>query len=168
MLLIDELLFVQIVVFKLIKDDVMEGLGCGYDVIGVLNIGKNEVIGVEVVVNGQVIENLSIQINGVVMDFEILEFVFSLDSVGLLLVLFVNKSFYVQVCYQLMEDFVFGGDFIYKDKMIGGQFDIGLNGLEVLFYSLVNLFVLYNMIEDLMVCVNFGNVFDKEYYIFIY
>ncbi|AYA63468.1 TonB-dependent receptor [Alteromonas sp. RKMC-009] len=160
----DESLFVQLAAFKLTKDDVMEGAGRGYDVTGSLNTGKHEVTGVEVAVNGQVTEALSIQISGAIMDSEILESVSSPDSVGLPLALFANKSFYAQARYQLTEDFAFGGDFTYKDKMTGGQPDTGSSGPVVPSYNLVNLFALYNFTDDITVRLNFGNVFDKEYY----
>ena len=98
------------------------------------------------------------------MDSEILESVSSPDSVGLPLALFANKSFYAQARYQLTEDFAFGGDFTYKDKMTGGQPDTGSSGPVVPSYNLVNLFALYNFTDDITVRLNFGNVFDKEYY----
>lgn len=164
MSLIDESLFVQVAAFKMTKDDVMEGSGRGYDVTGALNTGKNEVSGVEVAINGQLTENLSIQINGAVMDSEILESASNPDSIGLPLALFANKSFYAQARYQLTEDFAFGGDFTYKDSMTGGQPDTGSTGPEVPSYRLVNLFALYNMTDDLTVRVNLGNALDKEYY----
>jgi catecholate siderophore receptor len=160
----DEQLFVQVSAFRLTKDDIMEGAGRGYDVTGALNTGKHEVKGVEVAMNGQVTEELSVQISAAKMESEILESASNPDSVGLPLALFANESFYAQARYQLTEDFAFGGDFTFKGSMTGGQPDTGSTGPKVPAYRVFNLFASYNVSEALTARLNFGNVFDKEYY----
>ena len=160
----NESLFLQVAAFRLTKDDIMEGAGRGYDVTGALNTGKHEVTGVEVALSGQLTDALSIQVNAASMDSEILESQSNPDSVGLPLALFANNSMYAQARYQLTEDFAFGGDFTYKDKMTGGQPDTGSTGPEVPAYRVFNLFATYNFSEALTGRLNFGNVLDKEYY----
>ncbi|WP_462159501.1 TonB-dependent receptor [Pseudoalteromonas sp. GB56] len=160
----DESLFVQLAAFRLTKDDIMEGAGSGYEVTGALNTGKHEVKGVEIAVNGQLTDELSIQISAAKMDSEILESASNPESVGLPLALFAKESLYAQARYQLTEDFAFGGDVTYKGRMTGGQPDTGSTGPEVPSYTVYNLFATYNFSENLTTRVNFGNVFDKEYY----
>lgn len=164
MSLLDESLFVQVAAFRLDKDGIMEAAGRGYDVTGALNTGKSRVEGIEVAVNGQLTEKLSIQVSGATMDSEILQSASNPDSVGLPLALFANNSFYTQLRYQLTDDFAFGGDYTYKDSMTGGQPDTGSNGPEVPSYSVVNLFASINLSEDMTARINFGNVLDDEYY----
>jgi catecholate siderophore receptor len=98
------------------------------------------------------------------MDSEILESAANPDSVGLPLALFAKTSFYAQLRYQLNEDFAFGGDFTYKGKMTGGQPDTGSTGPEVPSYNVFNMFATYNISEGLTARLNWGNIFDKEYY----
>ncbi|QOL25653.1 TonB-dependent receptor [Thalassotalea sp. LPB0316] len=160
----DEKLFVQIAAFQLTKDDIMEGAGRGYDVTGALNTGKHEVTGIEVAMNGQLTEKLSIQVSAATMDSEILKSESNPDSIGLPLALFADDSFYAQARYQLTEDFAFGGDFTYKSGMTGGQPDTGSNGPDVPAYRVYNLFATYNFSDDVTARVNLGNVFDEEYY----
>ncbi|CCQ10514.1 Ferrichrome-iron receptor [Pseudoalteromonas luteoviolacea B = ATCC 29581] len=160
----DEKLFMQIAAFRLTKDDIMEGAGRGYDVTGALNTGKHQVSGVEVALNGQLTDALSIQLSAASMDSEILESAANPQSIGLPLALFAKNSFYAQARYALTEDFAFGGDFTYKSSMTGGQPDTGSTGPEVPAYRVVNLFASYNINQDLTARVNFGNILDKEYY----
>lgn len=159
-----ESLFLQLAAFRLTKDDIMEGAGRGYDVTGALNTGKHQVTGVEMAINGQLSEDLSIQISAAAMDSEILESAANPDSVGLPLALFAKNSFYAQARYQLTEDFIIGGDITYKSSMTGGQPDTGSNGPEVPAYRVYNLFTTYHFSEDLTARVNWGNVLDEEYY----
>ncbi|TKB47386.1 TonB-dependent receptor [Thalassotalea mangrovi] len=160
----DESLFVQLAAFRLVKDDIMEGAGRGYDVTGALNTGKHEVTGIEVAMNGQLSDELSIQLSAAKMDSEILESASNPDSVGLPLALFAENSFFAQARYQLTDDFAFGGDFTYKSSMTGGQPDTGSSGPEVPAYRVVNMFASYNFSEDITARINLGNVFDTEYY----
>ncbi|NVK24874.1 MAG: TonB-dependent receptor [Gammaproteobacteria bacterium] len=160
----NELLFLQLAAFRLTKDDVMEGSGRGYSPTGALNTGKNEVTGVEVAVNGQITEALSVQITAAKMESEILESASNPDSVGLPLALFADESFYAQARYQLTDDFAFGGDVTYKSGMTGGQPDTGSNGPAVPSYRVYNLFASYNVTQDLTARFNLGNVLDDEYY----
>lgn len=164
MSLLEEQLFVQLAAFRLEKDGIMEAAGRGYDVTGSLNSGKSRVEGVEFAMNGQLTDKLSIQVSAASMDSEIIESASNPDSVGLPLALFANNSFYAQLRYQLTDDFAFGGDVTYKDKMTGGQPDTGSNGPEVPSYEVFNLFASYSFSEDLFMRVNFGNVLDDEYY----
>ncbi|KMT65805.1 TonB-dependent receptor [Catenovulum maritimum] len=159
----DELLFLQVAAFRLTKDDVMEGAGRDYEPVGSLNTGKHQVSGIEVALNGQVTDALSIQITAAKMDSEVIESAHE-TNIGLPLALFADESFYAQARYQLTDDFAFGGDFTYKSSMTGGQPDTGSTGPEVPAYRVYNMFASYNFSEDLTARINLGNVFDEEYY----
>jgi len=160
----DDSLYLQLAAFKLTKTGIMEAAGRGYDVTGSLNTGESEVTGVEIGINGNVTDELSIQISAATMKSEITKSESNPDSVGLPLALFANESLYAQARYQLTNNFAFGGDVIYKGSMVGGQPDTGANGPTVPSYRIYNLFATYNISDALTTRVNLGNVADTEYY----
>ncbi len=169
--LLDEQLFVAAAVFEMTKSDVMESVGDAYSTLGTLNTGKNRIRGVELAMNGNVTAKLSVQASAAVMESEVLASV-EPANIGLELSNFASDSFYLQLRYQLTEDFAFGGDYTYKGEMFGGQPDTaagydaekGYYSIVVPSYAVVNLFANYSVNEATTLRLNIGNVTDKEYW----
>lgn len=168
---LDEKLFIAAAWFQLTKYDVMESVGDAYSTLGTLNTGKNRVDGIELAMNGNLSEQLSVQISAAKMRSEVLTSVDE-SNVGLELSNFAGDSFYMQLRYQLTDAFAFGGDFTYKSEMYGGQpdtaasFDSTTNEYSIIVpnYSVVNLFANYSVSENTTLRVNIGNVADTEYW----
>jgi catecholate siderophore receptor len=169
--LLDEKLFLAAAWFQLTKYDVMESVGDAYSTLGTLNTGKNRVDGIELAMNGNVTERLSVQVSAAKMNSEVLESV-NEDYVGLELSNFAGESFYMQLRYQLNEAFAFGGDFTYKGEMYGGQPDTaagynaenGYYSIVVPSYKVVNLFANYSVSDSTTLRLNIGNVGNTEYW----
>ena len=168
---LDEQLFIAAAVFQMTKSDVMESVGDAYSTLGTLNTGKNRIKGVEVAVNGNVTDKLSVQASASLMESEVLASV-NEAQIGLALSNFADKSLYLQLRYQLTDDFAFGGDYTYKGEMYGGQPDTaasynaenGYYSIVVPSYSTVSLFANYSINKATTLRLNIGNVTDKEYW----
>ena len=169
--LLDEKLFFAAAVFQTTKSDVMESVGDAYSTLGTLNTGENRIRGVELAINGNLTDKLSIQASASLMESEVTQSV-NPQNLGLELSNFADKSFYVQLRYQLTEDFAFGGDYTYKGEMYGGQpdsaaaFDAqnGYYSIVVPSYATANLFANYNLSKAATLRLNIENVTDKEYW----
>lgn len=110
-------LLVMVVVFQIIKKDVMEGVN--YVVVGIFNIGKNCVKGIEFGLSGNLISKLSVQVGVIFMKVEVFEF-FMLVNVGKILSNFVDMMVVVQLCYQVILIFGFGIVVKYESKKYVG------------------------------------------------
>lgn len=169
--LMNDQLFVAMSWFQITKSDVMESVGDAYSTLGTLNTGKNRVDGIELAMNGNITDTLSIQVSAAKMDSEVLASVTE-DNVGLALSNFAGESFYAQLRYQPIESFAFGGDFSYQGEMFGGQPDAAASfntdiddySIVVPSYSVVNLFANYSVSDAMTLRLNIGNVTDKEYW----
>jgi catecholate siderophore receptor len=169
--LLDEKLFLAASWFQVTKSDVMESVGDAYSTLGTLNTGKNRVDGIELAMNGNITDKLSVQVSAAKMQSEVLA---SVDegNVGLALSNFSRESFYVQLRYQPTESFAFGGDFTYKGEMYGGQpdsaasYDTEISDYNIVVpnYSVINLFANYSVSDAMTLRLNIGNVTDKEYW----
>ncbi len=170
MLMNDELMFTA-AIFRMTKDDVMESVGDSYSTLGSLNTGKNRVEGLEIGLVGEITEQLSIQLSAALMDSEVLES-FNEDYIGRDLSNFADKSAFVQLRYQINEQWVVGGDYSYQSEMYGGQPDTAAGydqdnsrySVVVPDYQVVNFFANYYPTESLSFRLNVGNVFDEEYW----
>lgn len=168
---LDEKLFIAAAWFQLTKSDVMESVGDAYSTLGTLNTGKNRVDGIEFALNGNLTDNLSVQVSAAKMHSEVLDSI-EQSNVGLALSNFASKSAYLQLRYQLTESFALGGDYTYKGEMYGGQPDTaasydannGYYSIVVPSYSVINLFANYSFSESTTLRVNIGNVTDNEYW----
>lgn len=168
---LDEQLFIAGALFQMTKSDVMESVGDAYSTLGTLNTGKNRIRGVEVAVNGNLTTKLSLQASASLMESEVLASV-NETQIGLALSNFAEKSLYLQLRYQLTDDFVFGGDYTYKGEMYGGQPDTaasfnaanGYYSIVVPSYSTVSLFANYSLNNSTTLRLNIGNLMDKEYW----
>ncbi|MBZ9610433.1 TonB-dependent receptor [Rheinheimera maricola] len=169
--LLNETLFFAAALFETTKSDVMESVGDAYSTLGTLNTGKNRIRGVELAVNGNLNAKLSVQASASLMDSAVLQSV-NTDTIGLELSNFADKSFYLQLRYQLTENFAFGGDYTYKGEMYGGQPDTaasfdavnGYYSIVVPSYSSVNLFANYSISDAATLRLNVGNVTNEEYW----
>ncbi len=169
--LFDDSLLATAAIFRMTKSDVMESVGDAYSTLGTLNTGKNRVQGFELGLVGDITEQLSVQFTYADMESEVLA---SIDdsNVGLALSNFADTSVYLQLRYQVNEQFVFGGDIAYQGEMYGGQPDtaatfdttIGDYRIVVPSYTVANLFANYHYSEALTFRLNIGNVTDKEYW----
>ncbi|WP_412972126.1 TonB-dependent receptor [Glaciecola sp. MF2-115] len=168
---LDEKLFIAAAWFQLTKYDVMESVGDAYSTLGTLNTGKNRVDGIELAMNGNITEQLSVQISAAKMNSEVLDSV-EQSNVGLELSNFAGDSLYMQLRYQLNDKFAFGGDFTHKGEMYGGQPDTAASydstnsqySIVVPSYNVVNLFANYTVSESTTLRLNLGNVTDTEYW----
>ncbi|MGS2720718.1 TonB-dependent receptor [Paraglaciecola aestuariivivens] len=168
---LDEQLFIAAAVFQTTKSDVMESVGDAYSTLGTLNTGKNRVTGLELAMNGNLTDKLSLQISAATMQSEVLDSV-EASNIGLALSNFADKSFYTQLRYQLSQDLAVGGDYTYKSEIYGGQPDtaasynaeLGDYSIVVPSYAVVNLFANYTLSDATTLRLNLGNVADTEYW----
>jgi len=171
LLVADDSLLLTAALFQVTKSDVMESVGDAYSTLGSLNTGENKIKGIELGASGDITEQLSIQFSASIMDSEVTKS-YDDSNVGLALSNFAEKSAFLQLRYELNEDFVFGGSIAYQGEMYGGQPDTSAGydednarySIVVPSYSVVNLFANYNATEQLTLRANVGNVFDKEYW----
>ena len=169
----DQKLLATLAVFRMTKDDVMEG--AGYETEGTLNSGKNQVQGVEASVSGNITSKLSTQFGFAVMESEVLDSYDPLNE-GRELSNFADNSAFLQLRYQLLEDFAFGGTATYKSEMYAGQPDsaagwndtIGDYSYTVPSYTMFDVFAAYDVTDDLSARLNVTNVTDKDFYLAAY
>lgn len=170
-MLFEDKLMASAAIFRITKSDVHESVGDAYSTLGTLNTGENRVQGIEFGFSGDITEKLSLQASASFMDSEVTDS-YNQNNVGLALSNFADESIYVQLHYQLNDQFAFGGDYSYQSEMFGGQpdtaagynSDTGEYSIVVPDYSVVNLFANYYASEKLTFRVNVGNLFDKEYW----
>ncbi len=166
--LFDQRLLLTAAVFKIIKEDVIEGSSNSYSQLGSLNTGENEVEGVEVGLSGNITDKLSGQIGAAIMDSETTK---SIDPTleGLPKANFAEKSASAQLRYQATPKFAFGGTLTYSSEMFGGQPDAGANeDRRISGYTVYDLFASYKVSENLSVRANVLNLTDKDYYTALY
>src|SRR5690606_12790866 len=163
--IMDEKLLLTAAVFRMTKDDVMEG--ADYETTGTLNTGKNRVEGVEVSVAGNITPEFSALFGAALMDAEVLESA-TPENEGKTLANFADKSLYLQLRYQLTDAFAFGAVANYASEVFLGQPDAAASDFGVPSYTVYDLFATSQFNKDLAVRLNVGNVTDKDYYFTAY
>ncbi len=170
-MLFDDSVMVSASVFQITKNDVMESVGDSYSTLGSLNTGKNRVKGIEFGMVGNITEDFSVQFSAAIMDSEVLDS-FNEENIGLKLSNFADESAYLQLRYQVTDDFVIGGSYTYQGEMYGGQPDSAAGfeqqsnrySIVVPDYQVVSLFANYNVTDAITLRLNMGNVLDEEYW----
>ncbi len=166
--LMDEKLLLTAAVFRITKDDVIEGGNDSYQSGGSLNTGKNRVEGVELGLSGNITSKLSGQFGIAVMDSETLKS-FNQASVGLPKANFADESANLQLRYQATPKFAVGGNATYSSEIKGGQPDAGSSGrVSIPGYSVYDVFATYQFDKQLELRANIQNLTDKEYYTAVY
>jgi len=158
--------------FQITKRDVMESVGDDdYAALGTLNTGENKVKGIEIGFVGDITEQLSVQFSATSMDAEVIDSITE-SNIGLTLSNFAENSAYLQVRYEINDQFVIGGDYAYQSEMYAGQpdtaagYDAENNRYSIVVpdYQVVNLFANYYATDALTFRLNIGNAFDETYY----
>ena len=170
----DEKLLATLAVFQIDKDNVMEGSGYG-DEDASSNTGANRVRGIEASFVGNITEKLSGQFGIAVMDSEVTESD-NAETVGRALSNFADDSAFLQLRYQLLDQFAFGGTATYKSEMYAGQpdaaagwdDDINDYSYTVPSYTVFDVFAVYDVTDNLNARLNVTNVTDKDYYLAAY
>ncbi|MCP5015429.1 MAG: TonB-dependent receptor [Ketobacter sp.] len=170
----DEKLLATLAVFQIDKDNVMEGRGYGNDDAS-SNTGANRVRGIEASFVGNLTDKLSGQFGIAVMDSEVTESE-NADNVGRALSNFADDSAFLQLRYQLLDQFAFGGTATYKSEMYAGQpdsaagwdNDINDYSYTVPSYTVFDVFAVYDVTDNLNARLNVTNVTDKDYYLAAY
>ncbi|MCG9697594.1 TonB-dependent receptor [Shewanella sp. Isolate11] len=170
-MLFDDSVMFSASIFQITKNDVMESVGDSYSTLGSLNTGKNRVQGIEFGMVGNITEDFSVQFSAAVMDSEVLAS-YNEDNVGLKLSNFADESAYLQLRYQVSDDFVVGGSYTYQGEMYGGQPDSAAGydqqnsrySIVVPDYQVVGLFANYNATDAITLRMNVGNVLNEEYW----
>lgn len=164
--LLEDKLLITAAVFRITKDDVMEG--ADYETTGTLNTGKNRVEGVEVSVVGNITDKFSTQFGASIMNAEILKSVDPTNE-GKTLANFADKSLFLQLRYQATPKFSFGATATYSSEVFVGQPDSAANqDRSVPSYTVYDLFATYQFTDKLSTRLNVGNVTDKDYYLTAY
>tara|TARA_R110001583_G_scaffold41314_2_gene131535 strand:- start:1418 stop:3634 length:2217 start_codon:yes stop_codon:yes gene_type:complete len=163
----DEKLLLTAAIFQITKDDVIEGGNDSYTTGGSLNTGKNRVRGVEFGVSGNLTDKLSAQFGLALMDSETLES-YDADSIGDPKANFANESANLQLRYQVMPKFAFGGNVTYSSEMYGGQPDAGATDNKLPSYAAYDLFASYQVTSKFEIQANVQNVTDEDYYTALY
>lgn len=163
--LFDDKLLATAAVFRITKDNVMEGTD--YDTDGTYNTGKNRVQGFEVSLSGNLTERLSTQFGFALMESEILKSN-DPDSVGGRLANFADRSANLQLRYQLTDKLNFGGTMTHASEVYVGQPDSPAGTLHVPAYIKFDAFAGYDFTEQLSARLNVINVSDKDYYLTAY
>ena len=169
--MLDEKLLATAAIFRITKDDVMEGTD--YDTAGTYNTGKNRVEGLEIGLTGNLTEKLSTQFGFSLMTSEILKTQAtnrdgSAVEPGGRLANFSDRSGYLQLRYQLTDKFSFGGSATHASESYVGQPDSPAGDLYVPAYTVFDAFANYDINEQLKTRLNVGNVTDKNYYLTAY
>ena len=172
--LFDEKLLATLAVFRIDKDNVMEGSGYGNDDAS-SNTGANRVRGVEASLSGNITEKLSAQAGFAVMKSKVTESE-NPDNIGRSLSNFAEDSAFLQLRYQLLDSFAFGGTASYKSEMYAGQPDSAAGwsttiddySYTVPSYTVFDVFAVYDVTDNLNARLNVTNVTDKDYYLAAY
>ncbi|WP_413702404.1 TonB-dependent receptor [Psychromonas sp. KJ10-10] len=165
--LMDEQLLFSAALFQITKDNVIEGGNDSYTTGGSLNTGKNRVQGVEFGISGNITDKLSAQFGLAIMDSETLES-YDTDSIGSPKANFANESANLQLRYQVMPKFAFGGNMTYSSEMYGGQPDAGATDNKLPSYTVYDLFASYQVTSKFEIQANIQNVTDEDYYTALY
>lgn len=166
--LMNEKLLATVAIFQITKDDVIEGGVDSYQTGGNFNTGKNRVEGVEFSLAGNITSKFSAQAGVAIMDSETLES-YNPDNIGKPKANFAENSANVQLRYQLVPSFVFGGVMTYSSEIFGGQPDAAASTTVTLpDYSVFDLFASYRFNDQLGVRANLNNVTDEQYYTAVY
>lgn len=166
--LMDEKLLATAAVFQITKDDVIEGGVDSYQTGGNFNTGKNRVKGIELGLSGNITPEFSAMAGVAIMDSETLES-FDPENVGKPKANFAENSANVQLRYQPVEAFAFGGVMTYSSEIFGGQPDAGANtDITLPDYTVFDLFASYQFSDKLGVRANVNNVTDESYYTAVY
>ncbi|HEX5277805.1 MAG TPA: TonB-dependent receptor [Fluviicoccus sp.] len=175
--LFGEKLLATAAVFRITKDEVMEGLSANsYTTTGTLNSGKNRVQGIELGLSGNLTEALSTQFGVAVMKSEVLKSVADPTGVGHTLSNFAENSAFLQLHYDFTPKFAFGGTVTYASERYAGQPDsaaawnatTGTYAYEVPAYTVLDLFATYAFTPKASVRLNVANVTDEDYYLAAY
>ena len=172
--LFDEKLLATLAVFRIHKDNVMEGSGYGDDDAS-SNTGENLVRGVEASLVGNITDKLSAQFGVALMESKVLDSATE-TNIGRSLSNFAEDSAFLQLRYQLLDSFAFGGTASYKSEMYAGQPDsaAGWNttindySYTVPSYTVFDVFAEYEVTDNLNARLNVTNVTDKDYYLAAY
>lgn len=174
--LFDQKLLATAAIFRITKDDVMEG-GNGYTVSGTLNTGKNRVEGIEIGLSGNITERLSSQFGAAMMQSEVLESAATDPGViGRTLSNFADNTLFLQLRYALTRQLAVGGVVNYVSERYAGQPDsaAGWNAttndysFEVPAYTTLDLFAEYQLSEKFDLRLNVNNATDQDYYLAAY
>lgn len=167
--LMDGKLLATAALFRITKDDVMEAAsGDSYVNLGTLNTGKNRVEGVEVSLVGNITSTISTQFGATWMESEILEANIP-ASIGAPLSNFADDSYYLQLRWQALPKFSFGGTATYSSAMYAGQPDTAAGtNIKVPSYTVFDVFATYEFNEQFNVRLNVGNITDEDYYLAAY
>lgn len=173
--LMDEKLLATAAIFEITKKGVMESVGNDYASLGTLNTGKNRVKGVELSLAGNFTDKLSAVGGLALMKSEVLDS-HNPQNIGLVLANFADRSAFLQLRYQLLEDFAVGSVANYRSEMHAGQPDTGAgfdqnNGIysyTVPSYTTYDLFATYDATDKLNLRLNVLNATDKDYYLAAY
>ncbi len=169
--LFDERLLLTGALFQNTKSDVMETLsGADYGVTGTYNTGKNRVRGFEIGATGAITEDLTVVAGYTVMDSEVLES-HTPAYVGAPLANFAQNSSFVQLKYELTEDFAIGAGSRYESSRRVGQPDTAAANADgsltrpLPSYTVYDAFASYRFTKELDVQLNVKNLTDKDYYL---
>lgn len=175
----DGKLLASAALFRIVKDDVVEGEGYDPNVSGdTPNTGKNQVQGLELGLAGNITNRLSVQAGIAFMESEILKTrVYeerdrdgrltgnTINSKGQPLSNFADTSAYALVKYQLTNALSVGGSATYEAERFNGQPDTGASEeFSIPAYTVFDVFADYHIKKNFSVRLNVNNITDKEYY----
>ena len=174
--LVDDKLLLTAAVFRVTKDDVMESNASAYAATGTLNSGRNRVEGVEIGLTGNLTEKLSTQFGAATMKAEVLASAANPASVGRTLSNFADDSLFLQLRYQLLPAFAFGGTATYSSERHAGQSDtaaswnnaLGTYSYKVPDYVVYDVFATWDVNKQTSLRLNVGNVTNEDYYLAAY
>ncbi|MFN3586092.1 MAG: TonB-dependent receptor [Moraxellaceae bacterium] len=162
-------------VFRITKDDVMEGNG--YTTTGTFNSARNRVQGVELGASGLLMERIEIQAGVTAMEAEVLKSATPL-RVGKTLSNFAELSGVLQLGYRLSDKLTVGGAVKYEGEKYAGQPDTapamitdtsspyyGQYSQPIPAYTVYDLFARYRANKQLSLRANVGNVSNEDYYL---
>ncbi len=179
-------LLATLALFHITKSDVLESssTGTGYGADGSFNSGKNQVMGIEFGLAGNLTDKLSAQGGLALMDAEVLATGQSASAgttpVGKTLSNFARSSAALQLKYQQTPDLAIGGAVRYEGRRFAGSPDTaptltyrnasgtttscGGYCYEVPAYTVVDLFATYKINKKANLRFNVGNLFDTTHY----
>lgn len=175
--LMDDKLLLTAAVFRVTKDDVMEGITSNsYATTGTLNTGRNRVEGVEIGLTGNITGKLSTQFGAATMKAEVLASVADPASVGRTLSNFADDSVFLQLRYQVLPALAIGSTATYSSERYAGQPDsaaawnntTGTYSYKVPDYTVYDLFANWDVNKQTSLRLNVGNVTNEDYYLAAY
>lgn len=166
--LMNQKLLATAAVFRITKDNVMEGTD--YDTDGTYNTGKNRVQGLEVSLVGNLTERLSTQFGYTLMKSEILETAATNRdgtpvATGGRLANFADRAGFLQLRYQMTDKLSVGGAATHSSEVYVGQPDsTASEDIRVPTYTVFDAFASYQVNNQLGTRLNIGNYTNKDYY----